>query len=127
MSYNSRTADKFVVRLPDGMRTQIDALAKEQHISMNSWMIQNLEAALKGDVVLPKPGRKTNPSWVPKPGEIVEYYNEDGEFEHLVAVDSVRVFIDQDNTSTLLIDASYYTKLGRGTLLSIDLTRFNPL
>lgn len=37
--YSSRTADKFVVRLPDEMREQIAQIARDHHRSMNSQMI----------------------------------------------------------------------------------------
>lgn len=37
--YSSRTADKFVVRLPDEMRERIAEIAKTHHRSMNSQMI----------------------------------------------------------------------------------------
>ncbi len=45
---NSRTADKFVVRLPDGMRKAIEQLAADNHSSMNTEMILALEAHLEG-------------------------------------------------------------------------------
>ncbi len=44
----SRTADKFVVRLPDGMRKAIEQLAADNHSSMNTEMILALEAHLEG-------------------------------------------------------------------------------
>lgn len=44
--FNSRTADKFVVRLPDGMREQIADIAKVHHRSMNSEIIARLETSL---------------------------------------------------------------------------------
>lgn len=44
--YSSRTADKFVVRLPDGMRERIADVAKEHHRSMNSEIIARLEKSL---------------------------------------------------------------------------------
>ncbi|MNQ43927.1 Arc-like DNA binding domain protein [compost metagenome] len=44
--YSSRTADKFVVRLPDGMRETIAQVAREHHRSMNSEIIVRLEASL---------------------------------------------------------------------------------
>lgn len=44
--YSSRTADKFVVRLPDGMRERIADVAKTHHRSMNSEIISRLEASL---------------------------------------------------------------------------------
>lgn len=40
---NSRTADKFVVRLPDGMRERIAEIANGNHRSMNSEIILHLE------------------------------------------------------------------------------------
>ena len=44
--YSSRTADKFVVRLPDGMRSLIEGVAKGNHRSMNSEIIVRLENSL---------------------------------------------------------------------------------
>lgn len=44
--YSSRTADKFVVRLPDGMREQIAEVARNHHRSMNSEIIARLEQSL---------------------------------------------------------------------------------
>lgn len=44
--YSSRTADKFVVRLPDGMREQIADVAKVNHRSMNSEIISRLSKSL---------------------------------------------------------------------------------
>lgn len=38
--YDSRTADKFVVRLPDGLRTDIEAAANAADRSMNSVFVQ---------------------------------------------------------------------------------------
>jgi metal-responsive CopG/Arc/MetJ family transcriptional regulator len=38
--FNSRTADKFVVRLPDGLREEVDAVATAQSTSMNSIFIR---------------------------------------------------------------------------------------
>lgn len=45
---NSRTAEKFVIRLPDGMRKAIEDLAAANHRSMNTEMIRALEAHLEG-------------------------------------------------------------------------------
>ncbi len=56
--YSSRTADKFVVRLPDGMRDRIAEVARNHHRSMNSEIIARLEqsllqeGALEGEVAL---------------------------------------------------------------------------
>ncbi|MQT47819.1 Arc family DNA-binding protein [Pseudomonas helleri] len=44
--YSSRTADKFVVRLPDGMRERIAEVARNHHRSMNSKIIARLEQSL---------------------------------------------------------------------------------
>jgi CMP-N-acetylneuraminic acid synthetase len=44
--YSSRTADKFVVRLPDGMRERIAEVARTQHRSMNSEIIARLEQSI---------------------------------------------------------------------------------
>ena len=41
--YSSRTADKFVVRLPDGMRERIAEVARNHHRSMNSEIIARLD------------------------------------------------------------------------------------
>lgn len=38
--YDSRTADKFVVRLPDDMRADVEALAAFEDRSMNSVIVQ---------------------------------------------------------------------------------------
>lgn len=45
-NYTSRTADKFVVRLPEGMRDRIAEVAKQHHRSMNSEIIARLEHSL---------------------------------------------------------------------------------
>ncbi|UZZ09005.1 Arc family DNA-binding protein [Ectopseudomonas mendocina] len=39
---NSRTADKFVVRLPDGLRSRAKDQAEDSHISLNSLIVQAL-------------------------------------------------------------------------------------
>ena len=41
--YTSRTADKFVLRMPYGMRTHIETLAGKNQRSMNGEMIIRLE------------------------------------------------------------------------------------
>lgn len=43
---NSRTADKFVVRLPEGMRERIAHVARVNHRSMNSEIIDRLERSM---------------------------------------------------------------------------------
>ncbi|QXH79309.1 Arc family DNA-binding protein [Pseudomonas salmasensis] len=46
--YDSRTADKFVVRLPDGLRADIEAAANASGRSMNSVFIQAVRQYLDG-------------------------------------------------------------------------------
>ncbi|MBA1204749.1 MULTISPECIES: Arc family DNA-binding protein [Pseudomonas] len=46
---SSRTADKFVVRLPDGMREKIADIAKDNHRSMNSEIIDRLTLSIAQD------------------------------------------------------------------------------
>lgn len=46
--YDSRTADKFVVRLPDGLRGEIEAAANASDRSMNSVFIQAVRQYLDG-------------------------------------------------------------------------------
>jgi plasmid stability protein len=45
-TYSSRTADKFVVRLPEGMRERIADIARSHHRSMNSEIIARLEQSM---------------------------------------------------------------------------------
>lgn len=46
--YSSRAAEKFVVRLPDGLRAQVDELANESHCSMNTVFVRAVEQYLDG-------------------------------------------------------------------------------
>jgi predicted transcriptional regulator len=46
--YDSRTADKFVVRLPDGLRADIEAAANNADRSMNSVFVQAVRQYLDG-------------------------------------------------------------------------------
>ena len=46
--YDSRTADKFVVRLPDGLRADIEAAASAADRSMNSVFVQAVRQYLDG-------------------------------------------------------------------------------
>lgn len=45
---HSRAADKFVVRLPDGMRERIADAAKDRHTSMNTLFVQAMGNLLDG-------------------------------------------------------------------------------
>lgn len=44
--YNSRIADKFVVRLPEGIRDNVQAEAQQAHMSMNNWIVVAIEEKL---------------------------------------------------------------------------------
>ena len=46
-TYSSRTADKFVLRLLDGMREEIKTIADNQHRSMNSEIVSWIEMMLE--------------------------------------------------------------------------------
>lgn len=46
---DSRTADKFVVRFPDGMRDQVAAAANQEFTSMNTFVIQAIAEKLDRD------------------------------------------------------------------------------
>lgn len=59
-NYNSRTADKFVVRLPDDMREHIAGIARDQHRSMNSQIIVWLQACIE----LEEQGIKVSPATI---------------------------------------------------------------
>ncbi|PMX29271.1 MULTISPECIES: Arc family DNA-binding protein [unclassified Pseudomonas] len=47
-NYDSRTADKFVVRLPDGLRAEIEAAANADDRSMNSVFVRAVRQYLDG-------------------------------------------------------------------------------
>ena len=47
-NYDSRTADKFVVRLPDGLRADIEAAAHADDRSMNSVFVKAVRQYLDG-------------------------------------------------------------------------------
>lgn len=67
--YNSRTADKFVVRLPDGMRTKLADVAREHHRSMNSEIISRLTQSLEAGTTAPTVNpRDPEHPWVPTMG-----------------------------------------------------------
>ncbi|NMX87150.1 Arc family DNA-binding protein [Pseudomonas sp. WS 5010] len=48
---NSHEKDKFVIRLPDGLRPSINAQAKANHRSMNNEIIHRLERSLELEVL----------------------------------------------------------------------------
>ena len=58
-AYSSRSADKFVIRLPEGMREKIAEIAKRYHRSMNSEIINRLEKSLTIDTHSPSSNELT--------------------------------------------------------------------
>lgn len=48
-NYNSRTADKFVIRMPDGMRDRVSDQSAAAYLSMNSFILQAIDEKLKRD------------------------------------------------------------------------------
>jgi hypothetical protein len=66
--YSSRTADKFVVRLPDGLRENIAGLAKDRRQSMNSYIIARLERAVAADL-----SGEAHTRYTPTIGMLVEH------------------------------------------------------
>lgn len=51
-AYNSRTADKFVLRLPEGMRSRVNVESTDSHVSMNTYMIQSIAMRLEKEARL---------------------------------------------------------------------------
>lgn len=81
--YSSRTADKFVVRLPDGMRERIAEVAQTSHRSMNSEIVSRLEISLLEDAKQNNPAININlisgdimpvvDAWTPRVGMLICY------------------------------------------------------
>jgi len=46
MPYNSRTADKFVLRLPEGLRDRINQVAEDNQRSMNGEIVARINGSL---------------------------------------------------------------------------------
>lgn len=74
--YSSRTADKFVVRLPEGMREKLAEVARNRHRSMNSEIISRLSASLESDgegvaVEVNEETPRRTVTWCPGVGETV--------------------------------------------------------
>lgn len=82
--YSSRTADKFVVRLPNGMRERIAAAAEDSRRSMNSEIVNRIEQTLIEDMLKDHPSKTfevnsegnlsvsdTIGPWIPQQGMLV--------------------------------------------------------
>lgn len=54
---DSRVQDKFVIRLPDGLRPEIAAVASRNQRSMNGEIIHRLENSLTLELVLDQKNR----------------------------------------------------------------------
>jgi len=65
---NSRSADKFVVRFPDGMRDDLAERARQNKRSMNSEMIALMADQINGVSSDRSP-------WIPAAGQLVFYEN----------------------------------------------------
>jgi hypothetical protein len=83
-AYPSRFADKFVVRLADGVRERILAMSKEKHMSMNSlmhgWVMEGLLRDEGGAARwVPRKGMVIYDTLQSKVGEIVGFTLRQGE------------------------------------------------
>lgn len=71
-TYNSRNADKFVIRLPAGMREQVAEMARQNHRSMNAEIIATLAAKLGMEVPEEESQEARQPfHWIPAIGQAV--------------------------------------------------------
>lgn len=69
--YSSRTADKFVVRLPDGLRERIADLAKRRHRSMNNEIVALLVKHVDSGEEAPSVVEYQATPWNPQIGQLV--------------------------------------------------------
>lgn len=44
-----RSADKIIIRLPDGMRDEIKSIARSSHRTMNAQVVHYLETLIKAE------------------------------------------------------------------------------
>lgn len=89
--YNSRQADKFVVRLPDGMRERISQVAKDENRSMNAWFVNRLKKALENtehtqSEGVPSVVFESHAPWTPIQGMYVVWQGETFVLTHLESV-----------------------------------------
>lgn len=94
-TYSSRTADKFVIRLPDGLRDQIAVVAKENHRSMNSQIISVLEQnlGLPQSESIPVEGVLVSGGWTPVKGMYVHTPDGVGEIQYLSFPDEETIHV----------------------------------
>lgn len=50
--FKSRALDKFIVRLPDGMREKLAAAARANNRTMNAELVSRLEQSFSGEALL---------------------------------------------------------------------------
>lgn len=58
--YPSETADRFIVRFPDGMRDRLKAIAAENGRSLNSEIVYRLQETLEMDDYVPSENIQTD-------------------------------------------------------------------
>ena len=75
-SRSSRTADKFVVRLPEGMRSRIAEVARLYHRSMNSEIIARLESSLSAEGSLPAAPLETSGELHPHEHRLLQHFRQ---------------------------------------------------
>lgn len=130
--YSSRTADKFVVRLPDGMRERIAGHAKTNHRSMNSEIISRLEESMtvsEGGIIEKKASDwVTNDGSVPVTMGMLLIHKATGHIGRLVDVRAVQVEGGPAGERQLHFYISTYTHetLGRNSY-SGPLSDFKPV
>jgi hypothetical protein len=71
--FDSRTADKFVVRFPEGMRALITELATAQHVSMNTKILAYIEKGIAQETL------DNIQTWTPCEGMLVDAEFSSGE------------------------------------------------
>lgn len=60
--YPSQTADRFMIRMPDGLRDQLRGIAAQNRRSMNSEIVLMLERALRGEEAAGNGPEKASPA-----------------------------------------------------------------
>lgn len=103
--YNSRTADKFVLRMPEGMRDKIKQLAKNNHRSMNNQILTTLSKELDGEETHSHTESSTaNDTWIPQVGQLVWVNHLDEE------MGIIRDFVFGDGTVTSVVQTKHTTR-----------------
>ena len=71
-----RDAEKFIIRMPPGMRDRIKFVAKANHRSMNAEIIARLSSSLYQTYLIESSGNKVTPHEIltPDEREILDWY-----------------------------------------------------